>query len=74
MQLFSAHATNFFEKNLCCFFAYKKLKNHPQKLLGKIQIHFFPLLPAQPKWPKQENSCSKMWPIDQLYIELGNTA
>ena len=27
--------------------------------------------PAQPKWPKQKNSCYKMWPIDQLYIELG---
>ena len=49
----------------------KSWKNHPQKLLRKTQIHFFPLLPAQPKWPKQKNSCSKMWPIDQLYIELG---
>ena len=37
------------------------------------QIHFFPLLPAQLKWPKQKNSCSKMWSIDQLYIELGST-
>ena len=33
--------------------------------------NFFFLLPTQPKWPKQKNSCSKMWPIDQLYIELG---
>ena len=24
-----------------------------------------------PKRPKQKNSCSKMWSIDQLYIELG---
>ena len=31
---------------------------------------FFPLLPWLPKWPKQ-NSSFKMWPIDQLYIELG---
>ena len=54
------------------FFAHKKLKNpHPQKLLRKTQIYFFPLLPAKPKWPKQKNSCSKMWPVDQLYIELG---
>ena len=37
----------------------------------KLKFTFFPLLPAQPKWPKQKNSCSKMWPKDQLYIELG---
>ena len=35
------------------------------------QIHFFPLLPWLPKQPKQKNSCSKMWPIDQLCTELG---
>ena len=51
------------------FFALKKLKKHPQKLPRKTQIHFFSLLPAQPKQPKQKNSCSKMWPIDQLYID-----
>ena len=49
----------------------KSWKNHPQKLLRKTQIHFFSLLPAQPKRPKQKTSCSKMWLIDQLYIELG---
>ena len=31
----------------------------------------FSLLPWLPKRPKEKNSCSKMWPIDQLYIELG---
>ena len=36
-----------------------------------LKSTFFPLLPAQPKWPKQKKSYSKMWPIDQLYIELG---
>ena len=46
----------------------KSWKNYPQKLLRIPQIHFFSLLP----WlPKQKNSCSKMWIIDQLYIELG---
>ena len=39
--------------------------------LRKTQITFFPLLPAQTKWPKQKNSCFKMRPIDQLYIKLG---
>ena len=28
-------------------------------------------LPWLPKRPKQKNSCSKIWPIDRLYIELG---
>ena len=47
----------------------KSWKKHPQMLLRIPQIHFFSLLP----WlPKQKNSCSKMWPIDHLYIELGN--
>jgi hypothetical protein len=63
MQLFSVDTTMFL-KDFNFFFAHKKLKNP--------QIHFFPLLPAQSKWPKQKNSCFKMWPIDQVYIELGN--
>ena len=49
-------------------FALKKLKKPPSE---KLKFNFFPSLPAQPKWPKQRSSCSKMWPIDQLYIELG---
>ena len=28
----------------------------------------FPFTAQQPKW---QNSCSQMWPIEQLYIELG---
>ena len=40
-------------------------------MLRKLKSTFFSLLPAQPKRPKQKNSCSKMWPIDQMYIELG---
>ena len=66
----------------------KRWKNHPQKLLRKTQIHFFFLTalscpelpwaalscPELPKQPKQKNSCSKMWFIDQLYIELGQKA
>ena len=52
--------------------ALKKLKKPPSKVAQKNSNPlFFPLLPAQPKWLKQKNSCSKMWPIDQLYIELG---
>jgi hypothetical protein len=58
-QIFTIFSKNFFLN----FFAHKMLKKPPSKV--------FSLLPAQPKLPKQENSCSKMWLIDQLYIELG---
>ena len=51
----------------------KSWKNHPQKLLRITQIRFFPLLPELTKRPKQKNSCSKMWPIDQLCKELGDS-
>ena len=44
----------------------KSWKNHPQKLLRKTQIHFFPYCPELPKWRKKKNSCSKMWLIGQL--------
>ena len=37
----------------------------------KLKSTFFSLLPWLPKQPKKKNSCSKMWLIDQLYIELG---
>ena len=60
-----------FFKTIDFFLPTKSWKNHPQKLLRIPQIYFFPLLPWLPKWPKQKNSCSKMWPIDQLYIDLG---
>ena len=46
-------------------------ENHPQKLLRIPQINFFSLLPLPPKQLKQKNSRYKMWPIDQLFIELG---
>ena len=32
---------------------------------------YFSYCPELPKWPKQKNSCSKIWLIDQLYIKLG---
>ena len=55
------------------FLPTKCWKNHPQKLLRKTQIHFFfPYCPELPKRPKQKNSSSKLWLIDQPYIELGN--
>ena len=53
------------------YFAYEKLKKHPQKQLRNTQIDFFPYFPEMPKWPKQEKSRSKVWLIDQLYIILG---
>ena len=67
MQLFCADATIISKKKIM-----NELKKPPSKVAQKNSNPlFFPLLPAQPKWPKKKNSCSKMWPIDQLYIELG---
>ena len=52
--------------------AHKKLKKPPSKVAQKNSNPlFFPYCPELPKRPKQKNSCSKMWLIDQLYIELG---
>ena len=55
-----------FSKKKFIFFAFKKLKKTPSKVAQKNSNPLFSLLPAQ---PKQKNSCSKMWPIDQLYID-----
>ena len=61
------------------FFCPQKVEKTTLKSCSEfLKSTFFPLLPAQPKWPKQKKSCSKMWPIDQLYtlesgIEVGPT-
>ena len=61
-----------FSKKNSFFFALKKLKKPPSKVAQKnSNPHFFPYCPELPKQPKQKNLCSKMWLIDQLYIELG---
>ena len=60
---------NVFKKKISSFLPSKSWKKLPQKFPRITQIHFFSLLPAQPKHSKQKNSCSKMWPIDQLYID-----
>ena len=41
MKLFSADATMFLKKLKNKFLPIKSLKNHPQNLLRKTQIHFF---------------------------------
>ena len=57
-----------FEKKNCP----QKVENPPSKVAQKNSNPIcFSLLPWFPKRPKQKNSCSKMWLIDQLYIELG---
>ena len=67
MQLFSADATIFSKKYS---FAHKKLKKPPSQVGQKNSNPLFSLLPGLPKWPKQKNLYSKMWLIEQLYIEL----
>ena len=50
-------------------FCPQKIEKTPLKVAQKI--HFFPYCPELPNWPKQKNSCSKLWLIDQMYIKLG---
>ena len=71
MLFFSADATMFFEKKLIFFCPQKDEKTTLKSCSEKLKSTFFPYCPELPKRPKQKNSCSKMWPIDQLYIELG---
>ena len=71
MQLFSADATIYFFKNLSFFCPQKEEKTTLKSCSEKLKSTFFSLLPELPKRPKQKKSCSKMWLIDQLYIELG---
>ena len=60
------------KKKLKSFLPSKKLKKPTSKVAQNNSNRlFFSLLPELPNQPKQKNSCSKMWPIDQLYIELG---
>ena len=70
-KLSKMRAVQCFQKKYNFFCPQKVEKNTLKSCSEKLKSTFFPLLPAQPKWPKQKNSCSKMWPIDQLYIELG---
>ena len=67
MQLFSEDAT-IFKKKKC---PQKVEKTTLKSCSEKLKSTFFPYCPELPKRPKQKNSCSKMWLIDQLYIELG---
>ena len=71
-ETFQCGCWNIFRKILKKFFAHKKLKKSPQKVAYLKQkfrrFRNFPFTGQQPKW---QNSCSQMWPIEQLYIELG---
>ena len=75
---YSKFLSKFWRKKKICkatlLSRYEKLKNkHPPKTKKNSNV-FFPYCPELPKWPKQKNSCSKMWLIDQLYIKLGYPA
>ena len=69
MQLFSADPTIFLKKlkKIC---PQKVEKNTLKSCSEKLKSTFFHYCPELPKQPKQKNSCSKLWLIDQLYIEL----
>ena len=54
------------------FFALKKLKKPPSKVAHLSRILFVSeIFHNAAQQPKCQKSCSKMWPIEQLYIELG---
>ena len=58
-------------KKIISLFDHENIKKTPQKVayLSKISVisDIFSNTAQQPKW---QNSCSQMWPIEQLYIEL----
>ena len=52
--------------------AHEKFKKTQSKVLQlRSTQFFFGTAISCPKRPKQKNSCSKIWLIDQLYIKLG---
>ena len=69
MQLFSADAKIYIY--IYIFFPQKVEKTTLKSCSEKLKSTFCPYCPELPKRPNQKNSCSKMWLIDQLYIELG---
>ena len=64
MQLFSADPTIILKFFKIFVLTSKKWKKHPRKLLRIPPIHFFSLTALT---AKQNNSFSKIWPIDQLW-------
>ena len=72
-KLFNSFSPLSYVTFLCrAYNSFKKVEKPPSKVAQKTSNPlFFSLLPWLPKRPKQKNSCSKMWPIDKLYIELG---
>ena len=52
-------------------FCSQKVEKNTLKSCSEILDLFLHYCPEQPEQPKQKNSCSKMWLINQLYVELG---
>ena len=61
----------YFSKNFSFFCPQKVEKTTLKSCSEKLKSTFFPYCPELPKRPNQKNSCSIMWLIEQLYIELG---
>ena len=71
MQVFSADATMFLFYHIFNFLAMKTLKTTPKSSILKQKFRHFRNFHFTAQQPKLYNSCSQMWPIEQLYIELG---
>ena len=53
-------------------FCHQKVeKTTPKSSILKQKFRCFRNFPFTAQQPKWQNSCSQMWPIEQLYIELG---
>ena len=61
------------KKNLKKNFCLQKVeKTTPKSSILKQKFRRFRNFPFTAKQPKWQNSCFQMWPIEQLYIELGS--
>ena len=54
----------YFLKNVKIFCPQKVEKTTLKSCSEKLKSTFFPCCPELPRWPKQKNSCSRMWLID----------
>jgi hypothetical protein len=71
MQLFSADAKIFLELFLKFLCQQKIEKTTTKSCILKQKFRRFRKFSFTAQQPKWKDSCFQMWPIEQLYIELG---
>ena len=69
---FLVQMLKYFFKNLRMFFCPQKVEKTTSKsCIFKQKFRRFRNFLFTAQQPKWQNLCSQMWPIEQLYIELG---